>query len=173
MTERERLELAERIKRAFTNVKPQSKYPGDLQALRYLVTEKQEITTPKDAQMIKDLILFTHQDHHYHLPIKMIALLTHPEQVNETTRRGVIRTCQGDTDTIFGVSAGRLCDYFTQDQRQVVIEFLENYHDLVPPHSEADVNSLSDSDRERYEWWQSKRDQFIQKALKYWRECSE
>src|SRR5262249_12544217 len=118
-----------------------------------------------DLNRSREFYLFNHIGLQYYLPAYLLALIEKPEQISRGVGEDFVEYLAHYSEL-----ASTPCDLwnnFTEEQRQVVLEFLVYFTNVVFPTPNQQSRSLSPALRYIE---QKHRDRF-QKAIDYWKGC--
>jgi hypothetical protein len=177
MLEEKIQDLIETIKRAFVGVEHPGRSLGNLEELHYLVDKGWEDMSLKDIVASEGLGFFSRKGLHYFLPAYLIAILKHPDQLDAAVREQIMfhfahyDTLRGVPPAWWTAPSEKLYERFTQEQKQVIIEFLEWYDIQFPSWTEEFINSFSEYEKKVYNSFKFPRHKVTRTALDYWKEC--
>ncbi len=149
MSEIEKTELVKRIKKAFKDVSYPGRKIGDKEELRDFLGKTWKDLTPADLNRNDTLIYFNKAGLQYYLPFYLTMVLTNPDKVSSNVREAIVR------ELGYKLIDENLCEYFTKEQQNVILDFFERYESIFP--------LLSPVDKSRRQ---------IEQAINYWRTCS-
>lgn len=151
-------ELINKIVKAFKNVPHPGRKIGDLEELRKWTKLKRDDVTFEDAN--ESIIFFSHKALHYFLPAFLIHILNHPDKVDHYRIISNLR----EYDGVPPRPNPKLCESFSEEQRQIIVEFLEYYQQqfiVLPSEDEIanwsialkNYNSRIEENEKMKEYW--------------------
>jgi hypothetical protein len=169
MSQADRQILAQKIRKAFKGVKPPGRKIGDKDELRDWLGKTWKDVAIKDINSNSTLIFFSFQGVQYYLPIYLITFLEQSAKISHGVIDDIIRDL-GGYDEIPPQATRRLCEFFTDAQKEVILEFLEHYEELFPPQ-EIKIEAMSRGLQNLAKQKKAERDRQRQQAIAYWSEC--
>lgn len=171
MTDIQSEELIEKIKLAFDKVEHPHQLIGDLEELGHLVDRSWDSLSLDEINATEGLTFFSREGLGYFLPAYLVTILKNPNMISDLLKNRVIRDLS-QFDVVWGTWSGKLCEIFTSEQKEVIIEFLENFDILVPLISKIDTTSMTPSEREIFQIRKADRDLLLKQATEYWKACT-
>lgn len=161
-----KVELIDKISRAFKNVEHPGRKIGDLEELRKWTKLKRKDVAVEDVNV--GITFFSHKGLQYFLPVFLINILNHPDKVDHPRIISNLR----EYDRVPPRPNRKLCESFTEEQRQIIVEFLEYYEQhLVVLPSEDEMKdwsvSLKNMAKQRY----VRRIEENKEMREYWMYC--
>jgi hypothetical protein len=170
MSQYERDVLAQKIKQAFKKVKlPERKHLGELEELPDWVGKTRDEVRLDDLKYHPDLIWFSRKALHYYLPVIFTMMLESPERISSNFRDElIIDISRFDEHRNPNRPFPKVCESFTDEQKDLVIEFLERYEEFFPPELPSNLpHGHLGSAKNRL----IKNHAALERAIQYWKGC--
>lgn len=165
MLARERIELVNKINKAFKNTQVPKGNIGDRDELvGFRGKHWQDVTL--DAIEYNDaLYFFNAKGFQYYLPAYLVMILKSPDKVTNTIKDGVIRDLGASVHMPMD-----MCKLFDDKQRKVILEFLltQSYEEI---HGKPDIDPSNVKMTHFVEKQRMDFETMHQRAINYWENC--
>ena len=158
--------LIQKVKCAFKDENaPERKKVGERDELPDWVYKTRDFVTYDDLNIFTSLLWFSDQSLRYFLPLYLIALLEHPERMRSDLPRWLVEELgQHLRDS----RSQNRCKAFTDEQQEVIIEFLEHYDEFFP---RSPITISNKGRRQTIDAWETKDRKFRQELIESWKMC--
>ena len=156
-------ELKDALKRAFKDVSHPGRKIGDLEVRREWTKKQRDEVTIRDVNT--GLSFFSDEALKYFLPPFLTIILDYPDEVDHWRIIGDLH----QYDHI-RLRHNKLCENFSEEQRQVLVDFFDNYIEIAIP-SEEEIADLTTSLQKMARENSAKRIQVLWELRQYWEKC--
>jgi hypothetical protein len=167
MRQTKRTQLAEKFFSAFA----ESKYPigsiGDSIELNRIINKNWREVRLDDINGNNSFASFSKQGLRYFLPSYITLTLTNFESMSTNVHHMLVHDLGKLDEIIFRDRKEKFCELFTDQQRNIIVEFLKSYQEMFPLPSE----NLSSIEVYLTSEWQNQQKISLEEAIKYWEGC--
>ncbi len=159
-----KIEMTHKVIQAFKRVPHPGRKIGDLEELRKWTKMKWQNVTAADINAAGELVFFSNNAVQYFMPAFLIAILEQPSKINCLT---IIKQL-GELNQ---KSTQRLCETFTNEQKQVIIEFLRFHEESYMQPSEEEMDDWTQARRQYTREYYTSYINQVRQTRKTWEQC--